>query len=62
MLNFQQALIRHVIYAIGSLVGLIPLVGFVGVLWTLVDNVSAAFDPQKSALHDRIANTYVVKK
>ena len=62
MLNLQQALIRHLIYAAGSLIGIIPLVGFLGVLWTLVDNVSAAFDPQKRALHDRIANTYVVKK
>ena len=63
MLNLQQALIRHLIYAGGGIIGaLVPMAGFLNVLWILVDNVSAAFDPQKRALHDRIANTFVVKK
>ena len=62
MLSLQQALIRHLIYAAGSIVSIIPFAGIFGGLWTLVDNVSAAFDPQKRALHDRIATTFVVKK
>ena len=63
MLNLQQALIRHLIYAGGGIIGaLVPMAGFLNVLWILVDNVSAAFDPQKRAVHDRIANTFVVKK
>lgn len=63
MLNLQQALIRHLIYAGGSIVGvLVPMAGVLNGLWMLVDNVSCAFDPQKRTLHDRIANTFVVKK
>ena len=63
MLNLQQALIRHLIYAGGGIIGaLVPMAGFLNVLWMLADNVSAAFDPRKRALHDRIANTFVVKK
>ena len=63
MLNLQQALIRHLIYNGGSIIGaLLPLAGVLNLLWILADNVSAAFDPQKRALHDRIANTFVVKK
>jgi uncharacterized RDD family membrane protein YckC len=62
-LNLQQALIRHLIYAGGSIVGaLVPFAGALAGLWVLVDCVSAAFDPQKRALHDRIAGTFVVKK
>ena len=38
------------------------MAGFLNALWMVADNVSAAFDPQKRALHDRIANTFVVKK
>lgn len=63
MLNLQQALIRHLIYAGGSILGaLVPMASVLNGLWILADNVSAAFDPQKRALHDRIANTFVVKK
>ncbi len=63
MLNLQQALIRHLIYAGGSILGaLVPMASFLNGLWMLVDNVSCAFDPQKRTLHDRIANTFVVKK
>ena len=63
MLNLQQALIRHLIYAGGGIIGaLVPMAGFLNALWMVADNVSAAFDPQKRALHDRIANTFVVKK
>ena len=63
MLNLQQALIRHLIYAGGGIIGaLVPMAGILNARWIVVDNVSAAFDPQKRALHDRIANTFVVKK
>lgn len=63
MLSLQQALIRHLIYAGGGIIGaLVPMAGFLNGLWMLADNVSAAFDPRKRALHDRIANTFVVKK
>ncbi len=62
-LNLQQALIRHLIYAGGGIIGaLIPAIAFLNGLWVIVDTVSAAFDPQKRALHDRIAKTLVVKK
>ena len=63
LLSLQQALIRHLIYAGGGIIGaLVPMAGFLNGLWMLADNVSAAFDPRKRALHDRIANTFVVKK
>ncbi|MBY0506052.1 MAG: RDD family protein [Bryobacteraceae bacterium] len=62
MLSLQQAFIRHLIYGAGSILGLVPFVGPLAGLWTLVDNVAAAFDPQKRALHDRIANTFVIHK
>jgi len=62
MLNVQQALIRYLLYYAGTLIGLIPFIGLLGTLLTLVDNVSAAFDPQKRTIHDRIAHTFVVKK
>ncbi len=62
-LNLQQALIRHLLYAGGGILGaLIPAIAFLNGLWVIVDTVSAAFDPQKRALHDRIAKTLVVKK
>lgn len=63
MLNLQQALIRHLIYAGGSILGaLVPMASLLNGLWMLVDNVSCAFDPQKRTMHDRIANSFVVKK
>jgi uncharacterized RDD family membrane protein YckC len=59
MLSLQQALIRHLIYAAGGIIGsVIPF----ATLWYLADNIPAAFDPEKRALHDRIAKTLVVKK
>jgi uncharacterized RDD family membrane protein YckC len=62
-LNLQQALIRHLIYAGGGIIAaIIPFTGVLNGLWVLVDNISVAFDPQKRALHDRIAKTFVVKK
>jgi len=62
-LNLQQALIRHLIYAGGGIIAaIVPMAGILNGLWILADNVSAAFDPQKRALHDRIATTFVVKK
>ncbi len=62
MLDLQQALIRYLLYGAGGLIGLIPVIGLLGSLLTLVDNVSAAFDPQKRTIHDRLAHTFVVKK
>jgi uncharacterized RDD family membrane protein YckC len=59
MLNLQQALIRHLIFAAGSIIGaVIPFAA----LWYCADNIPAAFDLEKRALHDRIVKTLVVKK
>lgn len=47
---------------LGALLGLIPIVGFLGVVWPFADLLWPLWDKRRQALHDKIATTVVVRK
>jgi uncharacterized RDD family membrane protein YckC len=51
---------RTGVQEVGSLVGLVPVVGSLGSLFTLLDSLWPLWDDKKQALHDKVAATNVV--
>jgi uncharacterized RDD family membrane protein YckC len=51
---------RTVVKESGSIVGLLPVVGIIGSLFTVVDSLWPLWDPRRQALHDKVAATNVV--
>ncbi|XVX21524.1 RDD family protein [Actinomycetota bacterium] len=60
-LSVGQALRRQAIAIGTALLGLVPYVGNLGTLVSLLDVLFPLWDPQRQSLHDKIAGTVVVK-
>ncbi len=64
--SLGQAAVRYAVFGGGPTVFYLAgfatghILGLLGTLWFLVDNVPLFFDPWHRALHDRAANTVVV--
>jgi uncharacterized RDD family membrane protein YckC len=54
------ALRRQVIYVVSNLVGLVPVVGVLGTILSVVDPAWLLWDRRRQALHDKVADTVVV--
>jgi uncharacterized RDD family membrane protein YckC len=58
--GYGRATVRWAVPASTNLIGLIPFVGFVGVLLQLLIYLWILWDPQRQGLHDKAAGTYVI--
>lgn len=47
--------------ALPGLIGLVPVVGTLGSVFTLVDSLWPLWDPRRQALHDKVAKTNVIR-
>ncbi len=60
-LSWSTILTRWAMRFLGSLLGVVPLVGVVAWLYTLADGLWPVWDPHRQALHDKVAKTNVVR-
>ncbi len=60
-LSWRTVLTRWAGQNVGSLVALVPVLGFLGQLYPLVDGLWPLRDAHKQALHDKLARTNVVR-
>ncbi len=56
------ALRRQVLTVVANLLSLVPVVGLLGTLLSVVDPAWLLWDPKRQALHDKVADTVVVMK
>jgi uncharacterized RDD family membrane protein YckC len=54
------ALRRQAILVVTNLVGLVPVVGILGTMLSVLDPAWLLWDPRRQALHDKVADTVVV--
>lgn len=59
-LPWGTSVVRLLVKEGGSLLGIVPLVGFVGSLFILLDSLFPLWDAKKQAIHDKAARTNVV--
>jgi uncharacterized RDD family membrane protein YckC len=57
-----DALKRQVLPVVAGLLGLLPVVGFLGTALSVIDPAWLLWDPKRQALHDKVADTVVVMK
>ncbi len=62
LLTLHDSAIRFVIKQISIIGSLIPVLGSLTVIFTVVNYLSPLFDRMKQAIHDRGAHSYVVRK
>ncbi len=60
-LSWNTILVRWAMRFLGSLLGVVPLLGIVAPIYTLVDGLWPIWDPHRQALHDKVAKTNVVR-
>ncbi|MBR7742926.1 RDD family protein [Phycicoccus sp. BSK3Z-2] len=56
------ALRRQVLPLVADLLALVPFLGFLGTVLSVVDPAWLLFDPKRQALHDKVAGTVVVRR
>jgi uncharacterized RDD family membrane protein YckC len=54
-------LVRCLVQNLALLVAVVPLVGFFGSIYSLLNSLWPAWDPRRQALHDKAARTNVVR-
>ena len=54
-------LARWFMQNLGSVVAVVPLVGLLGWVYSLLDDLWPLWDGQRQALHDKVAHTNVVR-
>jgi len=54
-------LARWFMQYLGGLVAVVPLVGLLGSVYSLLDDLWPLWDGQRQALHDKVARTNVVR-
>ncbi|MGL5865809.1 MAG: RDD family protein [Dermatophilaceae bacterium] len=59
-LSVSTAARRQAISVAATVVGLVPIVGFLGTLVSVLDPAWLLWDPKRQALHDKVADTVVV--
>jgi uncharacterized RDD family membrane protein YckC len=62
VLSWGTVLRRWFAQNVGALIGIIPLVGLVGSVYTLLDCLWPLWDGRRQALHDKFARTNVVRR
>ncbi len=62
LLSLHDSAIRFVIKQVNIIGALIPVIGSLAVIFTVVNYLSPLFDRMKQAIHDRGAHSYVVRK
>ena len=60
-LSAAEALRRQFIPVGCALLGLVPVLSLVGAILAPLDNVWLLWDPRRQALHDKVADTLVVR-
>jgi uncharacterized RDD family membrane protein YckC len=60
-LSWGTVLLRWLAQNVATVLGVVPLVGFVTYLYWLLDVLWPLWDPNRQALHDKIARTNVVR-
>ena len=55
-----DALKRQVLTVVANLLSLLPLIGLLGTLLSIIDPAWLLWDPKRQALHDKVADTVVV--
>lgn len=61
-LTVPEALRREGVSIAVSLVGLVPFIGLIGSLISLLDSLWLLWDPRRQTLHDKLADTLVERK
>ncbi len=58
--SFPMALRRQAILVLTNLMGLVPILGVLGTMLSVIDPAWLLWDPRRQALHDKVAGTVVV--
>lgn len=58
--GWARAVRRQLLYVVGDLVGLVPVVGVLGSMLSILDPAWLLWDSKRQALHDKVAGTVVV--
>lgn len=59
--DLASSAVRWFVKQVGSLVGAVPVLGFLGSIFTLVNYLFPLWDKLSQALHDKAARTYIVR-
>jgi uncharacterized RDD family membrane protein YckC len=60
-LSYPTILVRWAVQNLNRFTGFVPVVGFLGSLFWLLDHLWPLWDPKKQAIHDKAAKTNVVR-
>ena len=62
VLSWRTVLVRWFTQSMGGLFGLVPIVGLLGSVFSLLDCLWPLWDGRRQALHDKLAGTNVVRR